>query len=122
MKHQYSFERLNVFQESRSFTKEIYMLVRVFPADEKFGLTSQIKRATISIVSNLAEGSSRNSPKEQIRFLEIAYGSALEVYSQLLLACDLEFISEDELDLFSIKIKSITNKLNALKNAIEKRV
>ncbi|MGL5920481.1 MAG: four helix bundle protein [Bacteroidales bacterium] len=72
MKHQYSFERLDVFQESRALAKDIYILTARFPSDEKYGLTSQVKRASISVVSNIAEGSGRNSPKEQMRFLEIA--------------------------------------------------
>jgi four helix bundle protein len=71
----YSFEKLDVWQEARKLVKEIYIVSDLFPTSEKFGLTNQIRRASVSVVSNIAEGVSRFSPKEQIRFIEIAYGS-----------------------------------------------
>lgn len=69
-----------------------------FPADEKFGLISKLRRACISICSNLAEGSSRNSYKDKARFTEIAYGSLMEVLNQLILAADLDLISHGKLE------------------------
>ncbi len=75
MEYIYSFEKLDVWQEARKLVKEIYIVSDLFPTSEKFGLTNQIRRASVSVVSNIAEGVSRFSPKEQIRFIEIAYGS-----------------------------------------------
>jgi len=85
-------------------------------------LTSQIKRAVVSIVSNIAESTSRMSLKEQIRFIEISYGSALEVYCQLIIALDLQYINEIDFQEMNEKIKTITKQLNALKNSQTKRL
>lgn len=111
----YSFEKLDVWQKARKLTVDIYQATKQFPKEELFGLTSQIRRATISISSNIAEGSSRNSGKEQARYIEIAYGSLLEVLNQLILACDLEYIPTTLLDQLRPKIEEIGNKLNSLK-------
>ncbi len=87
---------LKVYQTSISLVTEIYVLTKLFPSDEKFGLTSQLKRAVISIPSNIAEGAARQSKKEFIRFLFISLGSAAEVETQLEIAQRLNFITEDK--------------------------
>ncbi|MDL2262589.1 four helix bundle protein [Bacteroidales bacterium OttesenSCG-928-I21] len=115
--YQYSFEKLDVWKNVRKFIPVIYRLTSNFPTDEKFGLVSQIRRAVISISSNIAEGVSRTSLKDQIRFIEIAYGSALEVYCQLLSSLDLNFITQQQFDDANLSLKEITNKLNALKRS-----
>ena len=117
----YSFEKLDVWNLSRKLTKDIYRISRIFPDDEKFGLISQIRRAAISVSSNIAEGSSRKSGKEQARYTEIAYGSLLEILSQLIAANDLEFITEDIIIAQRPLIEEIGNKLNKLKEAQLKR-
>jgi len=111
----YSFEKLNVWELSRKMNKDIYLLSKKFPNEEKFGLTSQIRRASVSVSSNIAEGSSRKSGKEQARYTEIAYGSLLEVLNQLILAEDLTFITSDELKETRKLIEKIGNKLYKLK-------
>ncbi len=111
----YSFEKLDVWQKARKLTVHIQLVTKQFPAEEKFGLTSQIRRAVVSVSSNLAEGSSRNSGKEQARYTEIAYGSLLEVLNQLILTCDLGYLSMTTLDKLRPKIEEIGNKLNSLK-------
>jgi len=78
--HTYSFEKLEVWQKASVYVSTIYKLTESFPVVEKFGLVSQLRRASISIVSNIAEGTSRSSLKDQVRFTEIAYGSAIETY------------------------------------------
>ena len=78
--HGDSFEKLDVWQKARTYVKIIYQLTESFPDNEKFGWISQLRRASISIVSNIAEGTSRSSLKDQIRFTEIAYGSAMGTY------------------------------------------
>jgi len=113
----YSFEKLDVWNLSRNLTKNIYKISSKFPDDEKFGLISQIRRAAISVSSNIAEGSSRKSGKEQARYTEIAYGSLLEILSQLIAANDLEFITEDIILEQRPLIEEIGNKLNKLKEA-----
>ncbi len=110
----YSFEKLEVWQIGRDITKDIYEITRDFPDDEKFGLTSQIRRACISITSNIAEGSSRNSEKEQARYTEIAFGSLLEVLNQLIVAHDLGYIKEEFLTKERALLEELGNKLNKL--------
>ena len=76
----------------------VYELLKKFPKEEQYALCDQLRRAVISVPSNIAEGLGRLSEKEQVRFIEIAYGSLLEVETQLELACDLHYISEEDLD------------------------
>jgi four helix bundle protein len=112
----YSFEKLEVWIEAKELSKLIYSVCEKFPETEKFGLTSQLKRASVSICSNIAEGSARKSYKDKAYFTVIAFSSAVEVLNQIILAKELYFLSEEDyLDLRS-KIESITNKLNALRN------
>ena len=118
----YSFEKLDVWQLARKLVKIVYTISEKFPADERFGLIIQIRKAAISVVSNIAEGSSRNSLKDQIRFIEIAYGSLLEVYTQLCVATDLSYCSEEELGEANLLIKELSNKLNALSKAYENKL
>jgi len=122
MEHSYSFEKLDVWQKAREYVAFVYLLTDQFPDKEKFGIISQIRRAAVSITSNIAEGSSRSYLKEQIRYIEIAYGSALETYCQLILSMDLGFISINEFQMANERLKEITNKLNALKNSQVKRI
>lgn len=110
----YSFENLAVWQMSRELVKDIYQLTYTFPQDEKFGLTSQLRRASISVSSNIAEGSTRWSNKDKARFYEIAYGSLIEVLNQLILSSDLEFLNQNHLTLLREKIDNIGRLLNAL--------
>lgn len=112
--HYYSFEKLDVWQVSRGFASSIYKLTEVFPDTEKFGMISQLRRASISICSNIAEGNGRKSAKDRANFFQIAYSSALEVLNQLIISNDLNWITKDELDDQRLKINEITNKLNAL--------
>ena len=98
MKSRFRFEKLEVWQEARGINRAVYRLLRKFPADELYAMTSQIRRATISIASNIAEGSGRNSDKDFAHFLEQAYGSLMEVASLLYLAFDEAYVSESELE------------------------
>ncbi|WP_371922416.1 four helix bundle protein [Bizionia sp. M204] len=88
------FKDLEVWKKSRLFCVEIYSITSKFPESEKFGLSNQLRRASVSIPSNIAEGSSRHSNKDFTRFLEIAIGSAYEIETQLLIASDLNFINK----------------------------
>lgn len=90
-----NFRELDIWKESRIIVKSIYLLMSQMPDDEKFGLTSMIKRSVISIPSNIAEGCAKSSEKDLCRFLEISLGSCFELETQLLLCSDLVFIKED---------------------------
>ncbi len=92
----FGFEKLLVWQKSRQCSLKIYKATALFPSEEKFGLTSQMRRAAISISSNIAEGTGRHSPKDRARFTEIAYGSTLELLNQCILSNDLEFLNEEK--------------------------
>tara|TARA_B100000508_G_scaffold141091_1_gene146341 strand:+ start:78374 stop:78748 length:375 start_codon:yes stop_codon:yes gene_type:complete len=118
----FSFESLEVWKEVKLLTKEIYILTKKFPDSEKFGLVSQIRRATVSVSSNIAEGSARNSAKDQAHFYQIAFSSLMEVLSQLLISVELNFIQENELQLQRESISNIAFKLNALRAASLKRL
>ena len=93
----------------------VYKITKTFPSDERFGLVSQLRRASVSVSSNIAEGSGRTSFKEQARFSEISFGSLIEVLNQLILSNDLEYITENELNEFREIIEEIGNKINSLK-------
>ena len=112
----YSFEKLEVWNEAKEFTKTVYLLTSKFPESEKFGLTSQIRRASVSICSNIAEGSDRKTDKDKAYFTTIAFSSAVEVLNQLILCQDLQFLDAEDYDKCRFQIESITNKLNALRN------
>lgn len=101
------FKELEIWKKSRIFCSEIYAITATFPSDEKFGLINQLRRASVSIPSNIAEGSSRNSQKDFARFLEIAIGSAYEIETQLIIASDLGFLKTDSLN-------SLTNNLEEI--------
>ena len=87
-----SYQDLDVWKMSKGLARDVYLLTANFPADERFGLTQQVRRAVVSVMSNIAEGSGRRSSQEFCRFVNIAFGSLCEVESQLLLAIDLKYI------------------------------
>lgn len=90
-----SHEKLDVWRKSVDFVVKIYRMTEKFPSDERFGLTSQIRRASVSIPANIAEGAARESDKEFLRFLSIAQGSASEVETELLIANRLGFLPDE---------------------------
>ena len=91
-----SFTSLNAWKEAHAMVLEIYKLTKLFPKDEQFSLVDQLRRAAISITSNIAEGFSRQSFKEKVQFYSIAKGSNTEVQSQLLVARDLSYITKQD--------------------------
>jgi four helix bundle protein len=114
--HIYSFEKLDVWKDARQFVTWIYTATSSFPADEKFGLLMQLRRAAVSIVSNLAEGSARTSYKDKAHFSQIAYSSLIEVLNQLIIANDLGFLSNYLLSEGRCKIELLSSKVAALRN------
>ena len=110
----FSFEKLIAWQKARELALEIYKITKLFPKDELFGITSQMRRCSVSVASNLAEGSGRNSMKDKARFTEIAYGSALELLNQLILSFDFEYIEEQKYIEIREKITEVTVLINGL--------
>lgn len=113
----YSFEKLNVWQSSRKFARKIYEITKSFPPEEKFGMTSQIRRSALSVPANLAEGSARITGKEKARFTEIAFSSLIETLNHLIIAADLGFIKIKVLDDLRPQVEEISYKLNALRKS-----
>ena len=111
---QYSFEKLRVWQAARELARQVYLTTRSFPQRELYGLTSQCNRAAVSVAANLAEGTSRQSRKDQAHFSEIAYGSLMELACFLILGKDIGILSENfEANLRSA-IERVSLQLNAL--------
>lgn len=115
--YQMPFEKLRVWQASREWIKEVYALTGAFPDAERFGLTSQLTRAAVSVAANLAEGSGRTSAKDQAHFYQMAYSSLMESACLLMLACDLHLISQDQLTNQREQIAALANQINALRKA-----
>ena len=114
---QYGFEKLEVWQEGRDLAKTIYLITARFPDNEKFGLVNQMRRSAISVCSNIAEGSSRTSSKDQAHFYQLAYSSLMELLSQSIISCDLGFFASETLQPLRTKIENISRMLNALRKS-----
>lgn len=113
----YSFENLDVWQCSRKLAVAIYSTTKRYPDEEKFGLISQMRRAAISICSNLAEGSAKHTGKEKARFTEIAFGSLMELLNQIIISSDLEFISQQIMSALRTMIDEIAGKASRLRES-----
>lgn len=114
----FRFEKLDVWQAARRLGGEIYRLTGDWPAHERFGLTAQLRRAVVSIAANIAEGSGKNSDRDFARFLEQAYGSALEVAALLLIAGDLGYVAAAPKENLLDSLHSLTNQLAALNRSL----
>ncbi|MBF0367060.1 MAG: four helix bundle protein [Oligoflexia bacterium] len=108
------YKKLDIFQKTRQLNLEIYMLTKNFPHSECFGLISQIRRASISVSSNIAEGRGRDSDKEFARFLNIAYASACELECLLILSSDLNIIAPDRFAELSAKLDEVKKMIYGL--------
>lgn len=115
--HTYSFEKLEAWKLGRELNKQVYRLSKNLPSDERFGIVSQIRRASISVTCNLAEGCGRTKGKEQARFSEIAYGSLMEVLNLLITCNDLDFLPQSDIDTIRPLIDDISRKISALRSA-----
>ena len=119
--YSFYFEKLEVWKNSRVFVKEVYEVTNSFPVKEQFSITSQIRRASLSITANIAEGFSRQTNKEKSRFINIAYSSSWEIINFLILSKDLEFLSEKDYIKLRADIEYISNQLNALYNKLNEK-
>lgn len=110
----YSFEKLDVWKYTVEFIVKLYSATERFPDTEKYGLVSQLRRAAVSIASNIAEGSSRKTYKDQARFYNIAYSTALEVMNQLIISNRLTMLNDAEYEDLRSNLEEITRMLNSL--------
>jgi len=111
--HLYNFEKLEIWKLAIQLAVNVYKTTKKFPEEEKFGLVSQLRRSASSISTNIAEGVARFSSKDKARFIEIAYGSTIEVLNHFLLSKELQFIDESELVFYRESINELSNKINA---------
>jgi four helix bundle protein len=113
------FKDLGIWKLSREFCSDIYEVTGSFPESEKFGISNQLRRAAVSIPSNISEGCSRKSNKDFSRFLEIAIGSMYEVETQLLISNDLGFLSDNRLEFLLAKLNSIVKMTSKFKSSLK---
>ncbi|WP_269236855.1 four helix bundle protein [Flavobacterium flavigenum] len=112
------FKDLEIWKSSRKFCSEIYSVTSDFPDAERFGLVNQLRRASVSIPSNIAEGCSRSSNKDFSRFLEIAIGSIFEIETQLLISFDLGYIDQMKLDELCLNLDKIVKMTSKFKSTL----
>ena len=116
----YYFEKLDVWIISKDLVKEVYNITNSYPKNENFGLKSQIRRSAISVPTNLAEGSSRKTRKDQVHFTNISFSSLMELLNLFIISFELNYIDEVKYHSIRNKINEIARKLNGLKKAQEK--
>ena len=115
---EFNYRKLRVYQQSKKLVLVIYDLLRYFPKEENYALCDQLRRAVISIPSNIAEGISRASHKEQIHFIEISFGSLNEVMCQVEIANELGMIAKEHLQLVEEYYRTIAQMLSGLRRSI----
>ena len=116
----FTYRELTVWQKSMQLVTDVYRSTQCFPRDETFGLTSQLKRAVVSVPSNIAEGQGRDSQKEFVRHLSIAYGSLMEVETQLQIACNLGYLTVSGLDHLLSSTAEVGRLINGLSRSLRR--
>jgi len=111
----FSYRKLDAYQKAKEFVIYVYALLKQFPKEEQYALCDQLRRAAISIPSNIAEGMGRMSVKEQIHFIEIAFGSLNETMCQIELAYELNYISHEQLITSEEHVRELTRMLSRLR-------
>ncbi|MEM1137174.1 MAG: four helix bundle protein [Bacteroidota bacterium] len=105
--HQYPFEKLEVWHLSKELAKEIYKVTQVFPETEKYGITSQMRRAAVSVPSNIAEGSARSTNKDRAHFYQLAYSSLMELLNQLIITTEVNWIKAEMYESIRMDIENL---------------
>lgn len=118
----FSFEKLEVYQVARQLVRDVYQLQNKFPIEERYALGDQVRRSSTSITSNIAEGSGRKSLKEKIHFIEIAFGSMTESFSQLQNAQDLGYIQESDVEALRPQYNHMAALLSLLRKSLEEQI
>ena len=114
----YSYKNLEAYKESKTLVKQVYTLLKQFPREEQYALCDQLRRAVISVPSNIAEGSGRTSAKDQAHFFEMAFGSLMEVDCQIDIALDLSYVSSEEHEDVSKQISQVAALLSGMRRKI----
>lgn len=114
----FRFEKLDVWRVAIDLADRVYELTKTFPADERFGLTNQMRRAAVSVSSNIAEGSGRASDRDFARFIEIAYGSLMEVVSQSAIARKREYLAQQSFDAIYGELHELARMLSGLRTTL----
>ena len=117
-----SFRNLEAYKEAKGLVKEVYRLLKKFPKEEQYALCDQLRRSAVSITSNIAEGSGRSSAKEKVHFLEISYASLMGVLSQMDIALDLEYITEEDFCGFEIMCDKVASLISGLRTYFTRSV
>ena len=117
-KPKYSYKNLEAYKESKKLVKQVYALLKKFPKEEQYALCDQLRRAVISVPSNIAEGSGRTSAKDQAHFFEMAFGSLMEVECQMDIAKDLGYVSLDEHEEDTVQISKVVALLSGMRRKI----
>jgi len=117
-----SYRDLEVWKKSIQLIKSCYLLTDKFPKTETYGISSQLRRSVVSVAANIAEGHSRSSTKEFIRFIDIAYGSLAETETHLIIACELGYITASDIENILVKSAEIGRMLNGLVSSLQKRI
>ena len=118
MSNIFGFENLAAYQRAMDLVDKVYDLIENFPTVERYALCDQLRRAVVSVPSNIAEGMGRWSSKEQVRFIEISYGSLMETYCQLSIANRRHYITEDQFRDLAESIENIARPLSGLRNSL----
>ncbi|MHC4553040.1 MAG: four helix bundle protein [Planctomycetota bacterium] len=116
-----TFRDLMVWQKSMVLVKQVYAVTKVFPRDEMYGLTNQIRRGAVSIPSNIAEGYGRNSTVDYVRFLRIASGSVYELQTQAEIAVNLNYIKSEDFEQLNATATEIAKMLSSMIGKLSKR-
>ena len=114
------YSELRGWQEAMDLVTEVYRLSKSFPSEEKYGLASQIQRAAVSVPSNIAEGHGRKSTNAYVNHLSIAFGSLMELETQVQIAARLQYITKDDANRFLTKTDQVGKMIGALKNSLSK--
>jgi four helix bundle protein len=118
MRTRFRFEKLEVWQEARKINRSVYRLTQHFPRRELFAMTSQLRRAAVSISANIAEGAGRNSDKDFAHYLEQSYGSLMEVAAIFYLALDEDYVNSTELEPFFDELERLARRIAALNRSL----
>lgn len=118
MEKKYNYKDLDAYKESKALVILVYALLKKFPREEQYALCDQLRRAVISVPSNIAEGSGRTSSKDQAHFFEMAFGSLMEVNCQIDIAHDLGYITKEEVERVEQRVKAIAALLSGLRRKL----
>jgi four helix bundle protein len=114
----FGFRDLRVYQTSRDLVKTIYSVLAAYPSNEQYALCDQLRRASVSVPSNIAEGMSRSSDKEKAHFIEISYGSLMEVLCQMEISKELDYVTEEQMKDIENQITIIAKQLSKLRTTL----